>query len=779
MTDRERIQSLTKELAETRRRMAELERPGSTNTCGKDNEHLRALFDSVNEAIFVYDCDTGAVVDVNRRACEMYGLTRQEALGFNARDWNSGEPPYTEEASLSHIRKAAAGESQVFEWRARHKSGRLFWVDVSLTRAAMGDKYFLLGSVRDITGRKEAEETLRFIQFIMDRASEAVHVLSPDGRLTYVNDASGEDLGYTREELLSLHISHIDPGYTAEVYGRFWTSLRKRGALTFETSHRRKDGTIFPVEIRANLLTREGREYCVSFSRDITERKRSEEALRESEERFHSLFRYMDEGVALHELVYDATGRAADYRILDVNPAFEKHTGIPREKAVGSLGSILYESDSPPYLPIYSTVTATGRPYSFEARHEPLKRDFRVSVFSPIKGQFATIFDDITNKKRLESQLRQAQKMEAVGTLAGGIAHDFNNMLTVISGYGSLLKMAVENTSPLRSYIDPILASSEKAAHLTRSLLAFSRLGPVSLTPLDINKEIKATEKLLKRLLTEDVELTTTLASEDIIVMADPTQMEQILFNLATNARDAMQRGGKLFIQTRLVELDDEFLKTHGYGGPGMYALLSISDTGCGMDAATQERIFDPFFTTKEVGKGTGLGLSTVYGIVKQHNGYITVYSEPGGGTSFYLYLPALRAAILKKETPSPQLRRGHETILVAEDNEDVRRLVRSVLTKYGYSVIEAMDGQDAIDKLKKQRRIDLVILDSVMPKKNGREVYDEARVINPGIKVIFTSGYAKDIVLDKGIETKDVDFISKPISPDEMLIKVRESLDR
>ncbi|MCX5905843.1 MAG: ATP-binding protein [Deltaproteobacteria bacterium] len=297
--------------------------------------------------------------------------------------------------------------------------------------------------------------------------------------------------------------------------------------------------------------------------------------------------------------------------------------------------------------------------------------------------------------------------------------------------------------------------------------------------PVDINKLIQGTEKLLKRLLFEDVRLETHLASDKIIIMADATHIDQILFNLVTNARDAMPKGGKLGIETRSVELDTEFIKAHGFGKPGSYALLSISDTGEGMDEATKEKIFDPFFTTKEMGKGTGLGLSTVYGVVKQHNGYITVYSEPDTGTAFHIYFPEIKATIDEEVVSSWDIREGSETILVAEDNENVRTFMRDILVRYGYMVIEAVDGEEAIDKFKKYNTIAMVILDTVMPKKNGKEAYDQMKKDRPDVKVLFTSGYTKDIVLDKGIREKEFDFIAKPLSPNELLKRVRDILDR
>ena len=386
---------------------------------------------------------------------------------------------------------------------------------------------------------------------------------------------------------------------------------------------------------------------------------------------------------------------------------------------------------------------------------------------------------DITREKTLESQLRQAQKMEAIGTLAGGVAHDFNNILTALTGYGTLLQLKLDKENPLRHYVDQILSASMKGANLTRSLLAFSRKQPIILNPVNLNNIIKGTEKLLRRLLTEDIILKTLLASDDIMIMADPTQIDQILFNLITNARDAMPKGGSLTIETKTVILDKEFVTIHGFGKPGKYALLSISDTGIGMDAAVKEHIFDPFFTTKEVGKGTGLGLSTIYGIVKQHNGYITVYSEPDIGTTFRIYFPLTGASVETDTSSSESIRGGKETILVAEDNKEVRHLIKNILVEFGYTIIEAKDGEDAINKFNKHKNIDLLILDSVMPKKNGKAVYDEINATNPHIKVIFTSGYTRDVILDKGIEDKKFDFIAKPLSPKELLEKVREVLDR
>jgi nitrogen-specific signal transduction histidine kinase len=382
-------------------------------------------------------------------------------------------------------------------------------------------------------------------------------------------------------------------------------------------------------------------------------------------------------------------------------------------------------------------------------------------------------------KGHLEAQLRQAQKMEAIGQLAGGVAHDFNNILTAVIGYGNLLQAKMAQDDPLRPYVEQILASSGKAVNLTQSLLAFGRKQIIELRPCKISTLIKNVEKLLTRLLTEDIELLTFVNTSDPTIMADPTQIDQILINLATNARDAMPNGGHLKIEVKLADINPAFVAAHGYGAVGKYALISVSDTGVGMDTKTKEKIFDPFFTTKEVGKGTGLGLSIVYGIVKQHNGYINVESEAGRGTTFHIYLPVVKMKEEETNTHSVAVQGGSETILIGEDNSSVRQLAKEVLEQFGYKVIEARDGEDAISKFgQNAKTIDLVILDVVMPKKNGREVYNAIKMVKPETKVFFMSGYTADILSDKGMREEKLDYVPKPLSPQDLLNKVRGVLD-
>lgn len=400
---------------------------------------------------------------------------------------------------------------------------------------------------------------------------------------------------------------------------------------------------------------------------------------------------------------------------------------------------------------------------------------------------YTEIQQELAERKRvekerasLEAQLRHAQKMEAVGQLAGGIAHDFNNILTAILGYAHLMVMKTEGHDPVRHYAEQILLSSERAAGLTQSLLAFSRKQFLNLEPVEVNGIIRDVVRLLVRLVGEDIAIKTVLAEQDLTVLADRGQVEQILMNLVTNARDAMPTGGSIVIATDRFELTEEFKSTHGYGKPGHYAFISVEDTGVGMSEGVRDRVFEPFFTTKEVGRGTGLGLSIVYGIVKQHRGYINVQSEPGKGTAFTLYLPLTHTTTGDLHRKEPQdARGGTEEILIAEDDQEVRRLTKSVLEEFGYRVREAVDGEDALRKFTEGRdTIKLLLFDVIMPKKNGKEAFEEIRKINPSVKSIFMSGYSADIVQDRGTLGQGVTFIAKPVSPENLLRTIREVLD-
>jgi len=383
---------------------------------------------------------------------------------------------------------------------------------------------------------------------------------------------------------------------------------------------------------------------------------------------------------------------------------------------------------------------------------------------------------------RTMEQLRQAQKMEAVGLLAGGIAHDFNNLLMAIVSYGGILQMKMTDDDPLRPNVDKMLTVVDRAAGLTQSLLAFSRKQVIDLQPCNLNDIIRKVEKLLARIIGEDIEIQMTFREDPLVVNVDSGQIEQVLMNLATNARDAMPHGGSMSIVTESTEMDSEYIKAHGYGEPGGYALFSITDTGTGMDAATTKRIFEPFFTTKEMGKGTGLGLAVVYGIVKQHGGYINVYSEPDRGTTFRIYLPLIQSGGSTGTEPAsrPMPTGGTETILLAEDDAVIRELVKEVLMEFGYTVIEAVNGEDAVRKFTEHRgRIQLLLLDLIMPKMNGKDACDEIGKMGSDVPAIFISGYPPDVILKRGLLEEGRDLIRKPVSPQNLLRKISEVLDR
>ena len=413
-----------------------------------------------------------------------------------------------------------------------------------------------------------------------------------------------------------------------------------------------------------------------------------------------------------------------------------------------------------------------------------IEDESQVNLISAAVSQLGSIIQrkkSEEDKARLESQIRHMQKIETIGQLTGGIAHDFNNLLTAIILSGNILKRKVENNQENMQFVQLILSTADRAANLTKSLLTFSRKQVIDKKAVSLNSIIQNAEKLLTRIIGEDIELKINLSDEDIVLMADSGQIEQVLLNLSTNARDAMPEGGVLTIDIKSVDIDESFAKTHAFSKTGLHAMITISDSGAGMDEATMEKIFEPFFTTKGAGKGTGLGLSIVYGIIKAHDGYINVYSEADKGTTFKIYLPIVQSEVEgAKEQELIPPKRGTETILLAEDEMRVRDLTKNLLEGYGYKVIEAVDGEDAIKKFNENRdRIQFLITDVVMPKRNGKEVYNEIKKARPDMKALFVSGYNEEVIHKKGILEEGLNFISKPFAPTEFLRKVRDVLDK
>jgi signal transduction histidine kinase/ActR/RegA family two-component response regulator len=394
---------------------------------------------------------------------------------------------------------------------------------------------------------------------------------------------------------------------------------------------------------------------------------------------------------------------------------------------------------------------------------------------------YVAVKQDVTDLIQLEEQLRQSQKMDAIGQLAGGVAHDFNNLLTAINGYSSLALQRLEADHPITSYLEEIKKAGDRAANLTRQLLAFGRKQILQPLAINLNDVVTDMNKMLRRLIGEDILLTARLDPDLKNIKADPGQIEQVLVNLIVNARDAMPQGGDLTIETASVELGSAYASKHLGFQPGQYVMLEVSDTGCGMDAATQARIFDPFFTTKEKGKGTGLGLSTVYGIIKQSGGDISVSSEVGHGTKFKVYLPQVVTAPQQAEALAvePAVRGGTETILLVEDEDVVRGLARKILEHAGYQVVEASRGEEAL-RLYRQSvdPIDLLLTDVVMPETSGKEVADRLHEMQPDLRVLFMSGYTDEAIVHHGVLDSHLEFIQKPFTPAALARKVREVLD-
>ena len=671
-------------------------------------------------------------------------------------------------------------------------------------QAQADESYFK--SYSEVLVRK-LEEKLELFRLVFNTDAAVIFIITAAGTILEINRAARELLGIEGENSLDKDFAEqFVPERQRNDFRRVMAEALDGASLRdYECGLIGADGAVHTILWNIDRLMRSsgGISDVVAIGRDMTHERETERERNKAEEALQTSKLQLSEAMDLAHIVYWEGDPVS--RLLILNDPFYTFYGTTAQDEGGYkiavddyVNRFIHPDDKTSYYRATERISvANGHEFAVDLEHRIVRQDGEVRhVLSRLRGNrddagnIIRIYgtnQDITDRKqaeeergRLATQLFQSQKMESMGTLAGGIAHDFNNIITALVGYASLLDVKMEEEDPLRIYIDQIMSASRKASDLTQSLLAFSRQRPVNLAPLSINSIIKGTQKLLKSLVTEDIALKVTLTKEDLAIMADATQIDQILFNLTVNAKDAMPNGGTITIETKPVELSEEFRRVHLQSKQGKYVLFSISDTGTGMDEATKERIFDPFFTTKEVGKGTGLGLSTVYGIVKQHNGYIDVESRSGEGTTFCIYFPVVDKVVEEEKPVSKPIKGGKETILIAEDNEAVRNLIRTVLVEYGYKVIEAIDGADAVEQFNKANgKVDLLILDSVMPQKNGREAYNEIRRSKKSIKVLFTSGYTKDVYLDKGIEDSEFDFIAKPVSPNKLLQKVREVLDK
>lgn len=643
-----------------------------------------------------------------------------------------------------------------------------------------------------LANRIKAEEAIKkrelYLGSIVETTQDGFWLVGIDGKILEVNDAYCRMSGYSAEELKQLKISDIDANETPEEMKQRIDRIIENGSEIFETRHLTKDGNTFNVEISITWMKKEQQRF-VCFCRDITARIQAQKEIEHIGNERSFLLENMINAFVIFESVFDDEGNFISYRFEYINKAYESITGVLLQDVVGKTVHEVWPETEDSWIKAYGQVATTGKPLVFSMFHEPTEKLYHCNVYRPwdTPERFCVVFEDITElnkaeneRSKLQAQLLQSQKIESVGRLAGGIAHDFNNILTGITGHIQLAQMDLSPNDPIYEMLGEINAAADRASDLTRQLLAFSRKQIIEPKIINLDDLINNMHKMLGRIIGEDIEITIEQTKNLGQIKADAGQVEQIITNLAVNARDAMPKGGKLNIKTSNVSLDDEYCKLHPNLEQGEYVKLSISDTGEGMDEETQKNIFDPFFTTKAEGQGTGLGLATAYGIIKQHGGHVEVQSEQDKGTTFEIYFPMVqeKAEPLSRTSTFGYLPQGDETVLIVEDEPMVRNIAIKILKRLGYNIISAEDGLNALGIVRNSTvSIDLLLTDIVMPKMNGRELAEELQKDYPQMKVLFTSGYTKEVIASHGILEEGINFISKPYTPQALAKRVREVL--
>jgi PAS domain S-box-containing protein len=756
---------------------------------------LAAIVESSDDAIIGKTLG-GQITSWNAGAEAMYGYTAEEAIGQQI----SLIFPAASASELAVIHeRIRRGESiKHLETVGVCKDGASIQVSVSVS-PIKDDAGQLVGAstiARDITERKRVTEALResehrFRAYI-ENASDNITIIAVDGTTVYESPSVARLTGYEPEELVGSHaFAHIHPDDLEKVTALLAPKIISQATVgPVEYRYIHKNGSLLTFEsIGKSHLDEKGELVSIVNTRDITERKRMEEALRQSEERYRRLFENANDIIYTQDLAGNFTS---------VNKVAEAVTGYSLEEVLKMNFSQLFSAAD-----IEKMRMMTKRKLSRQTDSTSYEVTFRAKDGRAVQLDVSTtliiengvpvgvqgIARDITERKRAEAalrtsqaQLQQSQKLEAIGQLAGGVAHDFNNLLTAIKGYSDLSLRRLHEDHPVRGHLEEIKKASDRAASLTRQLLAFSRKQILEPKVLDLNLVVRDMYDMLRRLIGEDIDLATNLKSDLGRVKADPGQVEQIIMNLVVNARDAMVQGGKVTIETSNVTFDERYTLQHAPVETGNYVMLAVTDTGCGMDKETQTHMFEPFFTTKEAGKGTGLGLSTVYGIVTQSGGYIWVYSEVGKGTSFKVYLPRLAEQTLpeKSKSVSPDAELGgHKTILLVEDEAIVRHITCLILESKGYRVLEAEGAEEALHLCRLHAgKIDLMLTDVIMPGMSGRVLAERVAVSCPELPVLYMSGYTDDAIVRHGLLADMLEFIQKPFTPEALTLKVRSVLD-
>jgi two-component system cell cycle sensor histidine kinase/response regulator CckA len=750
------------------------------------NEHMfRAVFDGAMDAMLIAN-DSGYYVDANPAATILFGLPRERLVGRFIGDFV--DPILGSAETWAQFLRDGKLEGQ---FRLSRPDGSERDIDFRATANILpGLNLSVLRDMTEITERKRAEDALRASELryrrIVDNTSEGIWMYDAAGTTTFMNPRMAEMLGCTVEDAVGEPIftfMHESAGKAARIrVARRTLGIEERGDFLL----RRRDGSDLWVSVHANPLSDESGKFEIALTlvTDITDRRRADE----TRNRLASIVASSDDAII---------SQGVDGLIRTWNRGAEKLTQYSAEEAVGQPITMLYPPEQMSRLgDLRRHVADAQRLQQFEmvcVRKDGTYVDVAVTSSVLVDDQdevrgVSIIARDITERLRSEAavhrsdeQLRHAQKMEAIGSLAGGVAHDFNNLLSVILSYTSLMVDELKPSDPLRADIEEVHKAGLRATVLTSQLLAFSRHQMLRPIVLDLNRIVSELETMLGRLLREDIQLTLLPAPRAGNVYADAGQIEQVITNLVVNARDAMPNGGSLTIETAFVVLDESYAAAHVGVLAGPYISMAVTDTGTGMDAATLERIFEPFFTTKDSTKGTGLGLSTVYGIIQQSGGHIHVDSEVGKGTTFTIYLPRtdrLIASELRAIVPLSTLR-GTETILLVEDEEQVLAVMRAILRKHGYNVLEARNGGEAFLACEQfPGGIDLLLTDVVMPRMSGRQLAERLLRLRPAMKVLYVSGYADDAIVYHGVPAAGVAFLQKPVLPATLLEKIRQLLD-
>ncbi len=892
----------------------------------ESESRYRAIFESSHDAIVVHDAQTGAILDVNSRAEEVFATPREQFLRMDVEAFSAGEPPYSQKEAMAWMAKAAAGEPQVFEWRGRRGTGELFWAEVSMRAAEFGGGARLIVIVRDVEDRKRAEERTRESESkyrrLVESTNSFVFTLDAEGKFEFFNRFWTDKVGYSAEEILGTNgfelitpetrdgtreqfaaamngtpvrnvefrsrtkeggfvdvLVDLTPvcdsaGKVLELLGtgvditdrRVIEAERQEAQAFLETAiahslsgiviadapdvtirmanpaalgirggakslltgipvqqHTarwqllRADGSAYPPEelplsravlrgevtLAEEMIMRDeaGNDHWVDTNaapirdsagqvtagivvfHDITDHKQAEKALRESRERLQHIVE------VIADLVYEwdvATDTVEWYGDVDAALGYETGT-IPRTMQ-GWLG-LIHPEDMEKLAESVQELRESSVPIriTYRVRRKEGEwvwwEDFATPVLDATGSTVRWIGGcrDITRERALEEQYRQAQKMEAIGQLTGGVAHDFNNLLQVINGATEMTLTDLEDGHPAREWLQEAAKAGNRAARLVSQLLLFSRRQVIQPEVLNLNEAVEGALKMLRRVIGEHVRIAWVPGAQTGTVHADRGMIEQALMNLCVNARDAMPEGGTLTIETSKTMFDEDQCTAQAWAKPGQYALLSVTDSGRGMDKMTLEHVFEPFYTTKGLGKGTGLGLATVYGIMKQHDGMIHADSEPGKGSVFKLYWLAseaqIKAPTLEAEVAASE---GTETILLAEDEDMVLDLAVRVLERAGYTVLTANNGAEAVALFEERLdEVDLVLLDVMMPEMGGREAYEKMCRRRPGLKALFASGYSEDAIHTNFVLDERLTLIQKPVAPKDLLRAVREALDR